>query len=120
MTGGLFDHHPPPVNFTQGPRRAVVVRVNSPEWRAAAAEGRAVYVGWAMPRRGFKASPFGNPFKVGPARTREQAIRDYRRWLMAQPELVERARRELAGKVLGCWCKPDACHGDVLAELVTG
>ena len=25
---------------------------------------------------------------------------------------------ELKGKVLGCFCKPKACHGDVLVELV--
>jgi hypothetical protein len=25
---------------------------------------------------------------------------------------------ELRGKVLGCWCAPAACHGDVLAEMV--
>ena len=25
---------------------------------------------------------------------------------------------ELRGKELGCWCKPKACHGDVLKELV--
>lgn len=25
---------------------------------------------------------------------------------------------ELRGKRLGCWCKPERCHGDVLAELV--
>ena len=24
---------------------------------------------------------------------------------------------ELKGKVLGCWCAPEGCHGDVLAEL---
>jgi hypothetical protein len=24
---------------------------------------------------------------------------------------------DLKGKTLFCWCKPDACHGDVLAEL---
>lgn len=24
---------------------------------------------------------------------------------------------ELRGKVLGCWCAPKMCHGDVLAEL---
>lgn len=22
------------------------------------------------------------------------------------------------GKILGCWCKPQACHGDVLLELL--
>lgn len=25
---------------------------------------------------------------------------------------------ELKGKRLGCWCKPERCHGDILAELV--
>lgn len=24
----------------------------------------------------------------------------------------------LEGKVLGCWCKPNPCHGDVLSEFV--
>ncbi|MHB8407806.1 MAG: DUF4326 domain-containing protein [Acidiferrobacterales bacterium] len=27
---------------------------------------------------------------------------------------------ELRGKVLGCWCSPQACHGDVLEELANG
>ena len=26
---------------------------------------------------------------------------------------------ELEDKVLGCWCKPGVCHGDVLIELTT-
>lgn len=25
---------------------------------------------------------------------------------------------ELDGKVLGCWCKPNKCHGDVLIKLL--
>jgi hypothetical protein len=24
---------------------------------------------------------------------------------------------ELKGKILGCWCKPKPCHGDILVEL---
>jgi hypothetical protein len=36
---------------------------------------------------------------------------------MRQPELLERAKRELSGRILGCWCAPKACHGDVLAEI---
>lgn len=77
-----------------------------------------VYIG-----RG-RGSQWGNPFshqegtqarfKVD---TREQAIVQFREWLLRQPELVERAKRELRGKVLGCWCHPKACHGDVLAEV---
>ena len=25
---------------------------------------------------------------------------------------------ELKDKVLGCWCHPELCHGDVLVELI--
>jgi hypothetical protein len=52
--------------------------------------------------------------------SREESIREYKGWLLAQPELVEKARKELKGKVLGCWCKPELCHGDVLVEIVEG
>lgn len=27
--------------------------------------------------------------------------------------------KELYDKVLGCWHKPDKCHGDILLELIT-
>ena len=77
-----------------------------------------VYIGRAVPRRGLKKSPFGNPFRVGKDRTRQETIEKYRRWLLDQPELVERAQRELRGKRLGCWCKPLPCHGDVLVEII--
>ena len=40
----------------------------------------------------------------------------YRAWLLANPELLEKLP-ELKGKVLGCWCAPEACHGDILSEL---
>jgi hypothetical protein len=33
---------------------------------------------------------------------------------------VERVKRELRHKILGCWCHPKACHGDVLAEIANG
>jgi hypothetical protein len=25
---------------------------------------------------------------------------------------------KLKGKNLGCWCKPDKCHGDILLEII--
>jgi len=79
-----------------------------------------VYIGRAVPRKGLKKSPFANPFKVGKDGTREEVIEKYREWLLDRPELVEMAERELKGKVLGCWCKPAPCHGDVLASIVDG
>lgn len=64
-----------------------------------------------------RPGPWGNRFRIGPDGTRAEVIEKYREWLMTQPELVERVRRELRGKILGCWCAPLACHGDVLAEV---
>jgi hypothetical protein len=54
-------------------------------------------------------------FKVA---SRAEAVSKFREWFLGQPALVERARRELRGKVLGCWCKPASCHGDVIAEII--
>lgn len=71
-----------------------------------------------------RPGPWGNPFSHLPKSaaevrcdTREEAIACYEEWLKQHPEVIERARRELKGKVLGCWCSPKACHGDVLARV---
>ena len=79
-----------------------------------AQDERNVYIG--------RGSPFGNPyshegygeFQVA---TREEAIAKYREYLLSRPELMEKLK-ELKGKRLGCWCKPDSCHGDVIMELL--
>jgi len=62
---------------------------------------------------------WGNPFIVGKHGDRDEVVRLYREWLYEprQYSLRERARKELKGKVLACWCSPLACHGDVLAEV---
>jgi hypothetical protein len=36
---------------------------------------------------------------------------------LTKPELLDYLH-ELEEKVLGCWCKPKACHGDILVKLV--
>ena len=61
-------------------------------------------------------NPWGNPFVVGRSGDRETCIAKYTAKLMANPELLARVP-ELRGKVLGCSCYPEPCHGDVLAEL---
>ncbi len=63
-----------------------------------------------------RPSRWGNPFVIGRDGTRADVIARYEAWLLEQPELVD-ALPELAGKTLGCWCAPRACHGDVLARL---
>ena len=52
--------------------------------------------------------------------TREEAIAAYEVYLQMNPDLVEAAKTELRGKVLGCWCSPLPCHGDVLLKIANG
>ena len=59
---------------------------------------------------------WGNPFVIGKDGTRDEVIEKYRIWINSQPSLVANFQ-EIKGKVLGCWCSPNACHGDVLLEL---
>jgi hypothetical protein len=64
-----------------------------------------------------RPSKWGNPFKIGIDGSRQDVIRKYRIWILDNTLLNKQIRAELRGKTLGCWCRPDACHGDVLAEL---
>ncbi len=48
--------------------------------------------------------------------TRQESIIKFKEYLLDNPELLAKLP-ELQGKVLGCWCKPKSCHGDVLLEL---
>ncbi len=74
-----------------------------------------------------RGSKWGNPFThkqntaakhiVG---SRDEAIDAYREWITKGAGMhLLNDLHELSGKVLGCWCKPLACHGDVLVELAS-
>jgi len=60
---------------------------------------------------------WGNPFKVEHSSLKSKRIKSYQHWLLCQPSLVSRARAELRGKVLACWCAPHWCHGHTLAAV---
>ena len=64
-----------------------------------------------------RPGPWGNPFEIGIDGTRAEVIEKYRIYMLTNTELLSKLP-ELNGKVLGCWCKPKACHGDVLVELL--
>jgi len=76
-----------------------------------------VYIGrpskWGNPFTHLD-SPTQAKFKVA---TREEAVAKYEDWARTQPHIMENLH-ELDGKVLGCWCKPKACHGDILVKLI--
>jgi hypothetical protein len=75
-----------------------------------------------MTQGGWKlaTSKWANPFKVSDDLPRAMAVESYRRLMIerihADPNWIDNLHA-LRGKKLGCWCAPEACHGDVLKEL---
>ncbi len=64
-----------------------------------------------------RPSKWGNPFREGKDGTRKEVINKYRKYILSNKDLMN-SLGELEGKILGCWCKPKACHGDILVELI--
>lgn len=96
-----------------------------------------VYVGRGpCPRRGHAGrSIYGNPFSVDVFGVEAMVL--FLRWCAGErftvtkpvvhvpgfesgPLVLEHARRDLVGSVLGCWCAPKTCHGDVWARAADG
>jgi hypothetical protein len=65
-----------------------------------------------------RPSKWGNPFIVGRDGARGECADKYREWIVnGNGRHLLKDIGELKGKVLGCYCKPNKCHGDVLVEL---
>jgi hypothetical protein len=73
-----------------------------------------------------RGSPWGNPFAIsreedGPDRADViQRYREYFHEKVASDKSFAQAVQGLRGLRLACFCKPDACHGDVIAEYLDG
>ena len=69
-----------------------------------------------------RRSIFGNPFKIGGEYvSREEVIDAYKEWFYTYKDIdlsFERAVKDLKGKILGCWCTPLPCHGDVIIKYL--
>jgi len=70
-----------------------------------------------------RGSSFGNPFVIGKDSDREQVIGKYQVYFYSRLSSDEAFKQQvlaLRGKTLGCFCKPKACHGDVIVEYLNG
>jgi hypothetical protein len=78
--------------------------------------------GWRKPANAVvvaRPSIWGNPHRVDEL-GRDEAVRRYRDDLLAGRlgVSVDDVRRELRGRDLACWCRPEQpCHADVLLEV---
>lgn len=85
----------------------------------------AVYVG--RRGRGLAGSPLANPYRLDPARPREEQSEifdQYKRWLWRRLSADTPERREierLAGLpdgVLVCFCAPARCHSEIIRDAI--
>lgn len=71
-----------------------------------------------------RGSKWGNPFVIGEDGDREEVIQLYKYHIwreMTAPVTCHKFKEDLLslrGKRLGCFCKPQACHGYVLVDAI--
>ena len=82
-------------------------KVHNKHHRTASSD--AVYIG--------RGSPFGNPFIIGTHGDRDDVCNKFEEMIMGDPQLILKVKKELAGKDLVCFCKPQRCHGDTLLRI---
>lgn len=77
-----------------------------------------VYIGRTMFVNGirFPSSIWANKHKITEKVSRDEVLKLYEKDIRANKELMSKIST-LNGKNLGCWCKPEPCHGDVLVKL---
>ena len=103
-----------------GKEKLINIRTNTKELKEARSNGTYVYIG--------RPSKYGNPYThlsldethaMEQVKTREEAISKFREYIEEMPEEYRiELIMGLKGKVLGCFCAPLSCHGDVWIELL--
>lgn len=70
-----------------------------------------------------RPTALGNPFVIGRDGTREEVIAKYRTWLWSEwnraglaSDVWYAINRLNDSDTLGCFCKDEACHGDVIVN----
>ena len=67
--------------------------------------------------KGAIGSKWCNPFSLKKY-TRDESLKLYEEYIRNDKKLMTFIVEELDGKNLGCWCHPEACHGDVLRKII--
>jgi hypothetical protein len=87
------------------------------QWLASSADH--VYIGRDMCKyvKSAVGSKWANPYKKDGYLSKGERLSKYEQHIRSNKILVN-SLRELDGKILGCWCWPEKCHGDVLIKLI--
>ena len=117
----MSDRRTTVVNIRQQPHEVYIGR--NPKGRGPSKWGNPFVVGKPAPERLYRAlqnTAAGQRINRHSALSREQAIDLYRESLarrLREGNLTPDDFREIQGKRLGCFCKPQPCHGDIIAWL---
>jgi len=98
------------------PIETTVINVKTSPWFDPKNNPNHVYIGRYNKKYG--TSKWANPhhMKRDTDEERDRVIRLYRAHVIASGLIND--VHELRGKILGCWCKPKKCHGDVLIDIL--
>jgi hypothetical protein len=66
-------------------------------------------------------SIWANPYKITDIMSRDKVLELYKTYIKEKLQKDNNLVKELLqlkGKKLGCWCKPECCHGDIIIEMI--
>ena len=64
-----------------------------------------------------RPSVYGNPFIIGKDGTRAEVIQKFKKYARKNKRVRDAIMALPKNAILGCHCKPKACHGDVIKIL---
>lgn len=68
-----------------------------------------------------RESLYENPFRIGRDGTREDVIKKFEYWIRREIRVNIMTKADIyeipKDAILGCYCKPKACHGDVIIKI---
>ncbi len=102
-----------PLRVINIPITRVINIKREPEYKGLKSTEKYEYIG--------RGSYWGNPYSMyEEGEDREEVIRKYKYDFDFEkfPNKDKSEVYKLAGKRLGCFCKPESCHGDVLADFL--
>jgi hypothetical protein len=86
--------------------------------------GDPALVAWAKETGHFvridRATAWGNPFEMPDDGDRDAVCDKFAQHYFPHKNGLQSQLQQLRGKVLGCWCSPERCHGHFIAEAVNG
>jgi hypothetical protein len=65
-----------------------------------------------------RKSEWGNPFTMPDDGERAEVVGKFAKFYLPYKDGLLARIPTLRGKVLGCWCHPQECHGHIIAEIV--